>query len=114
MAEQASGSSDEPLASPLAAGWGLWLWWVLASTVGWAVGGSVGVEVGSFGDIIVAGYVGVAVGGIVGGPVGGFVGWAALGAVYGAVTGTVLVWLLRQRPPGSYQPSAVPNVSSNF
>jgi hypothetical protein len=66
---------------PLAVGWGFWLWWVLASTVGWVVGM----------------------------PVGGFVGWAALGAVYGAITGVVLVWLLRQRPLGSDQPSAVPN-----
>ena len=38
-------------------------------------------------------------------PVGGFLGWAALGAVYGAITGTALVWLLRQRPPGFDQPS---------
>ncbi len=42
----------------LAAGWGFWLWWVLASTVAWAVGGSVGVALGRSGDIIVAGYVG--------------------------------------------------------
>jgi hypothetical protein len=50
-----------------AAGWGFWLSWVLASTAGWVVGM----------------------------PVGGFVGWAALGAVYGAMTGFALVWLLR-------------------
>lgn len=43
-------------------------WWVLASTVGW----------------------------IVGIPVGEMVGWNGLGAAYGAVTGTALVWLLRQ------------------
>ncbi len=48
-------------------------WWVLASTVGWVVGG------------LVSGITDTAV------------GWAALGAVYGAVTGPVLVWLLRQR-----------------
>jgi hypothetical protein len=54
-------------------------WWVLASTVGW----------------------------IVGGPLGGIVGWIALGAAYGAITGTALVWLLRQAPPGSDQVSAV-------
>ncbi len=33
----------------------LWLWWVLAGTVGWAVGGPLGVAVGRSGDIIVAG-----------------------------------------------------------
>ncbi|NNE35205.1 MAG: VanZ family protein [Rhodothermales bacterium] len=48
-------------------------WWVLASTVGWVAGMP-------FGDIV--------------GPPG-------LGAVYGVVTGTVLVWLLRQEPPAS-------------
>jgi hypothetical protein len=49
-------------------------WWVLASTVGWVVA--------------------VPVGDIAGPP-----GWA----VYGAVTGTLLVWLLRQEPRGSDQ-----------
>ena len=58
-------------------------WWVLASTVGWVVGG------------FLSGAV----------PVGGFLGWAALEAVYGAITGTALVWLLRQRPPSFDQPS---------
>ena len=70
-------------------------WLVLASTVGWVVGGPLA---GS-----------VSVGGIVGAAVGAAVSWAVLGAVYGAITGPVLVWLLRQRPPGSDQPSAVPN-----
>ena len=186
MAEQTSARRDQSSDSPLAAGWGFWLCWVLAGTVGWGVGGPVGVAIGSSRDIIVAGYVGVAVGGImvgvlqwlvlrrqiasagwwvlasivavaavgvvvfvvgvvdtdvgwvlgagltgtvlgllqwlvlrrqvaragwwvlagtvawiVGGPVGGFVGWAALGAVYGVITATMLLWLLRQRPPGS-------------
>jgi hypothetical protein len=67
-----SSASDRPVA----VGWGFWLWWVLASTMGWAVGARVGVAVGSFGEppgfeaaqsvptIIVAGYLGVAVGGI--------------------------------------------------
>jgi hypothetical protein len=50
-------------------------WWVLASAVGWVVGM----------------------------PLGGIFGWLALGAAYGAITGTVLVWLLRQGPPGSDQ-----------
>ena len=48
-------------------------WWVLASTVGWLVGM----------------------------PVGGMVGWVGLGAAYGAITGTAMVWLLRQAPRGS-------------
>ena len=43
-------------------------WWVVASTLGW----------------------------IAGMPVGGFLGWAALGAMYGAITGVGIVWLLRQ------------------
>ena len=50
-------------------------WWVLASTVGWVVGI----------------------------PVGEMVGWNGLGAAYGIITRTVLVWLLRQRPPGADQ-----------
>lgn len=56
-------------------------WWVLASTVGWLVGGPV------FGFMSWA----------VGGPLGGLISWAALGAVYGAITGPVLIWLLRLR-----------------
>ncbi len=51
-------------------------WWVLASTVGWVLA--------------------IPAGGVVGPP-----GWS----VYGAITGTVLVWLLRQEPHGSDQPS---------
>jgi hypothetical protein len=50
-------------------------WWVLASTVGWVVG--------------------MPLGDIVGGP--------ALGAAYGAITGTAMVWLLRQAFPGTDQ-----------
>ncbi len=48
-------------------------WWVLASTVGWGVGL----------------------------PLGDIVGPPGLGAAYGTITGIALVWLLRQRPPGS-------------
>ena len=48
-------------------------WWVLASTVGWVVGG----PAGSIVDEAVS--------------------WVVLGAVYGAITGTTLVCLLRQR-----------------
>ena len=50
-------------------------WWVLASTVGWVVGM----------------------------PLGDLNGPPGLGAAYGAITGTALVWLLRQKPPGSDQ-----------
>jgi membrane associated rhomboid family serine protease len=66
-------------------------WWVLASGVGWVVGG------------FLSGAVPV-------GAAGGFPGWAAVGAVYGAMSGAVLVWLLRQRLDSSAQPSAVPTV----
>ncbi len=54
-------------------------WWVLASTVGWVLGI----------------------------PAGQAVGWNGLGAVYGVVTGTVLVLLLRQKDVATNQPSAV-------
>ena len=59
-------------------------WWVLASTLGW-VAGEVLDEI-----------------------VGVDMSWALFGAVYGAVTGPVLVWLLRHRTPSADQPSAVP------
>ena len=52
-------------------------WWVLASTVGWVVGG------------FVSGITDAAA------------GWAVLGAVYGAITGIVLVWLLRRPAAGT-------------
>ena len=48
-------------------------WWVLASSVGWIVGG------------------------LVSGISEGVAGWTILGAVYGAMTGCVLVWLLPRR-----------------
>lgn len=48
-------------------------WWVLASTVGWVLGM----------------------------PAGDVNGPPGLGAVYGAITATVLVWLLRQRHSGA-------------
>jgi hypothetical protein len=48
-------------------------WWVLASTAGWVVGM----------------------------PLGDVNGPPGLGAAYGVITGTVLVWLLRRRPPDS-------------
>ena len=64
-------------------GWGFWLQWVLASTVGLAVLVAVG-------EAVV-----LAVDGAVVGAVGG--------AGYGAITGGVLVWLLRQ--PVTEEPS---------
>ncbi len=51
-------------------------WWVLASTVGWVVAGPATALVG----------VDAAMG----------LSWGVLGAVYGSVTGPMLVWLLRQ------------------
>jgi hypothetical protein len=54
-------------------------WWVLASTVGWVVGM----------------------------PLGDMAGPPGLGAVYGAITGTALVLLLRQGSRGSDRPSAI-------
>ena len=57
--------------------WRWWLWWVLASTVGWVVGG------------FVSGITDTAA------------GWAVLGAVYGVITGIVLVWLHRHAAAGT-------------
>lgn len=51
-------------------------WWVLASTVGWVAGGPATAAVDAAAHTAWA--------------------WAALGTVHGAVTGSVLVWLLRQ------------------
>ena len=64
MEEIARSQRREVLPKMMPVGRRLWLWWVLASTVGWAVGGAVGVAVGRSGNIIVAGSVGIAVGGI--------------------------------------------------
>ncbi len=55
-------------------------WWVLVSTVGWVVGM----------------------------PLGDIVGPPGLGAAYGAITGTALVWLLRQEPRISGQQRGSP------
>ncbi len=49
-------------------------WWVLASSVGWVFG------------LPVVGILGAAMS----------ASWAVIGAVYGTITGPVLVWLVRQ------------------
>ena len=68
-------------------------WWVLAGGVGWVAGAPLGA--------------------VLGGGLSGFLGWsgsgtidwaltwAGVGAVYGAITGRVLVWLLRQPMPAA-------------
>jgi hypothetical protein len=61
-------------------GWGLWLWWVLASTVGLLIGGAVG----------------TAVGGALFPAEGGAVALAVAFAVTGAVIGTAQWLALRQ------------------
>ena len=52
-------------------------WWVLASSVGWVMGG------------------------LASGITNTTAGWAVLGIVYGAITGIVLVWLLRREVHGT-------------
>ncbi len=53
--------------------------WVLASTVGWIVGDPVCSSLMDFGAL----------------------SWVVFGAVYGAITGLVLMWLLRQSVPAA-------------
>ena len=53
--------------------------WVLASTVGWVVGDPVCSSLMDFGTL----------------------SWVVFGAVYGAITGLVLVWLLRRPVPAA-------------
>ena len=79
--------SDAALAERAPVGWGFRLWWVLASTVGLAVGFAVAFAVLEAVGVAVAFAVLEAVGVAVG------------GALYGAITGGVLVWLLRQPAP---------------
>ena len=81
-------------------GWRLWLWWVLANTVGFAVGGSVGTAVGlglSSGPMV-RGYVAVTVAGIAAGVLQWLVlrrqvaraGWWAVTGPVGAAVITVV------------------------
>lgn len=58
--------------TPASLNWRLLVWWVLACGVGWVVSG------------------------LAAGVTDSVAGWAVLGAVYGAMTGCVLVWLLRR------------------
>ena len=60
-------------------------WWVLANTLGLIVA------------VPVVGFVTWATGAPPDGPIGGLLRWLAFGAAYGAVTGTALWWLLRER-----------------
>ena len=148
MGQQTSERSDQPVGSPKAPGWGFWLWWVLASTVGWSVGGYLGSAAGwglSRGIAVVGYGAGAAAGGIAAGVLqwlvlrqqvaragwwvlASTVGWpvsigvggigvqavravtdvtlpavtaALIPAIYGAITGSVLVWLLRQPVPAA-------------
>ncbi len=75
---------------PRAVGWWLWLWWMLASVVGWGVGWVVGPAIVLFGGVI--GEMDEALIVLL---VAVF--WGVGGLVGGAITGAVLVWLLRQR-----------------
>ena len=85
-------------------GWRVWLWWVLASTVGWAAGGYVGVAMGEglSRGIIVTGYMGVAAGVTVAGALQWLVlrrqvaragWWVVTGIMSGAVVGVLAVGL---------------------
>ena len=96
MAETTTSQRDE-VRRIMPAGWRLWLWWVLARTVGWAVGAPVARAVGRLG----AGPATALMGATVGAALGADLSWAALGAVYGAITGPVLVTLLRQPVPAA-------------
>jgi hypothetical protein len=60
-------------------------WWVLANTLGLIVA------------VPVVGFVTWATGVPAVGTIGGLVRWLAFGAAYGVVTGTALLWLLRER-----------------
>ncbi|MDH3216346.1 MAG: hypothetical protein OEN01_08645 [Candidatus Krumholzibacteria bacterium] len=77
------------------AGRRLWLWWVLAGLVGCGVGGPVGVALGVPGNIIENGYMSISLGGIITGM---------------AVTGAVMVRLLRRPLPGASSDSELATI----
>ena len=64
-------------------------WWVLASTVGFPVGAAVYVAVFQAVNLALGGDLSAAF-------IERAMGFAVAGAVVGAITGTALVWLLRQ------------------
>ena len=68
-------------------------WWVLAGGMGWIVGAPLGAVLGG-GLSGVLGWAGS-------GAIDWALTWAGVGAVYGAITGRVLVWLLRQPAPAA-------------
>ena len=68
-------------------------WWVLAGGVGWIMGAPVGAVLG--------GGLSAALGWAGSGSSDWALTWAGVGAVYGAITGRVLVWLLRQPMPAA-------------
>ena len=105
MAEQTGERSVQLVGSAKAPGWGLWLWWVLASAVGWSAGGYLGSAAG-WGlsrDIAIVGYgAGAAGGGIAAGLLQWLVlrrqiarasRWVLASTVAGAVIGVVGVAL---------------------
>ena len=68
-------------------------WWVLASGVGWVTGAPVGAVLG--------GGLSAALGWSGSGAIDWALTWAGVGAIYGAITGRVLVWLLRRPAAGT-------------
>ena len=68
-------------------------WWVLAGGVGWVAGAPLGAVLGG-GLSGVLGWSGS-------GASDWALTWAGVGAVYGAITGRVLVWLLHQPAPAA-------------
>ena len=68
-------------------------WWVLAGGVGWITGAPLGAVLGG-GLSGILGWSGSGSGDWA-------LTWAGVGAVYGAITGRVLVWLLRQPAPAA-------------
>lgn len=65
-------------------------WWIAASTAGWAIGPVIVLFGGVIGELDAALIVLLVA-----------VFWGIGGLVGGAITGTVLVWLLRQRLSGA-------------
>jgi hypothetical protein len=73
-------------------GWGFWLWWVLASTVGFSVGLAVGIFTWSIISPIIDFYYGLSV-------VGEILMFAVGGAVFGGLLGTAQRRVLHRSVP---------------